>query len=271
MIRRNYLQGESGQIHYRELIPELESAAPLVCLHPAPFSGLFFTNAMPLLGDKRRVIAPDYPGYGGSDIAESEPTIADYARHMRQLLQQICPDQPVYLLGFHTGCLVAAEMALQNLEAVAGLVLIDVPFFVGDAQTAMLQRAAAPMTLCADEDSIAQHWKSGVVAKIDAMGLQHAVPLFAEQLRAYPYTHYAFRAAFTYSCEERFSHLDLPTKVIASKSGLRDATLACAACVPNAELEEANDITRAVFEEGAAKIAVRINRTLTGFQEHNRE
>ena len=84
----------------------------LYCLHPSPFSGLAYTNVMPMLAQNRRVIAPDYPGYGGSDPFKAHPSIAEYAEAMLAVMDDLTRGGTVDLTGFHTGNLVAGEMSL---------------------------------------------------------------------------------------------------------------------------------------------------------------
>lgn len=53
-------------IFYREAGPK--NAPTLLLLHGFPTSSQMFRNLIPLLADRYRVIAPDYPGYGQSDM-----------------------------------------------------------------------------------------------------------------------------------------------------------------------------------------------------------
>ena len=106
MIRSRYIETPDGQLHVREWTPQSESRRPLLCLHPAPFSGLFYTTALHALGRERRVIAPDYPGYGGSPSRGAAPSVEDYAVSMLQCLTALDLDQGVDVLGFHSGALV---------------------------------------------------------------------------------------------------------------------------------------------------------------------
>ena len=263
MIEAGYINGPQGQIHFRQWLPETETRPPLLCLHPAPFSGLFFTTAMPALGQGRRVIAPDYPGYGGSAPATGQPAIEDYAVAMLQFVQDVSPAQPVDVLGFHTGCLVGAEMQLQSADSIGALVLVDVPYFVGATQESMLEQAASPLALDTEPASIAPLWKSGVGVKAPLMGMARSVELLSEQLRVYPRAHLAFHAAFTYPCQERFERLPGPVAIIGTQSGLLDATREGAAAAHESALFiEATEITRGVFEEGAPAIAARIDAAL---------
>ena len=56
------------KVFYREAGP---ADGPVVLLlHGFPTSSHMFRNLIPLLADKYRVIAPDYPGYGQSDAPD---------------------------------------------------------------------------------------------------------------------------------------------------------------------------------------------------------
>ncbi|QFU75543.1 alpha/beta hydrolase [Halioglobus maricola] len=272
MIRAAYAEIPTGQVHYREWIPEKEARRPLLCLHPAPFSSAFFTTAMPALGEARRIIAPDYPGYGSSSPCGEAPSIEDYAASILQFLVCLELDGPVDVLGFHTGCLVGAEMQLQSVDAIGALVLVDVPYFLGEVQERMSAQAGAPLKLTTELESIASLWQSGIAVKAPLMGMDRAVELLAEQLRAHPNAHLAFKAAFTYPCEERFARLPGPAAIIATKSMLSDVTAEAArAAAASALFIKADDITRGVFEEGAPQIAARIDAALTQLEDQKGE
>jgi len=122
-----------GKLRVHHLAVGPDDRAPLICLHPAPFDGSYFEGfAQPFSGD-RNVLAPDYPGYGKSAAPPARPTVDDYAGALLAALLTLTPGK-LHLLGFHTGCLVACEMALQQPERIGDLVLIDVPYFNGIAQ-----------------------------------------------------------------------------------------------------------------------------------------
>src|SRR5580698_6382714 len=62
------------KIFYRESGPK--DAPVVLLLHGFPTSSHMFRNLIPALADRYRVIAPDYPGYGQSDVPD--PTKFDY-------------------------------------------------------------------------------------------------------------------------------------------------------------------------------------------------
>lgn len=58
------------KVFYRENGPK--NAPVLLLLHGFPTSSHMFRNLIPLLADRYRVIAPDYPGYRQSDEPEHQ-------------------------------------------------------------------------------------------------------------------------------------------------------------------------------------------------------
>lgn len=257
-IERFYVHTRIGQVHARRLEATGSDTAPtLICLHPAPHSGLYFTTTMPALNEHRRVVAPDYPGYGGSSPPDEMPSMTDYAHSIIDLIDAlgIPGDRPVDLLGFHTGCLVAVEAARLEPAAVRRLVLVDVPYFEGSEQVAMLDEAVRPTALPTRLDDLADNWDRNVTGRLDAMSLDRAFELFVEQLRAGTGAHRGFHAAFSYPCAERFGQCTTPARLIATGSALQAATHRAAGALPHAELRDRPDIGPAVFEKYAGAIA----------------
>lgn len=132
-----------GGIHWYEWKPKDEAltgpAAPdLVLLHPMPHAGDFFETIAPFLAAGRTVIAPDYPGYGRSDPYPETPTIGVYANAVIDVLHARDTHGRADLFGFHTGCLVAVEMALRYPREIHRLVQVDVPFFSPEKREELL-------------------------------------------------------------------------------------------------------------------------------------
>ena len=217
---------------------------------------------MPLLNTRRRVIAPDYPGYGGSDGPGADPSIADYAKAILEFLDSPDVDGPVDVLGFHTGCLVATEMAILAPERFRRLVLCDVPYFEAGQRGALLEQMAQPMGIDGDLACLEKAWTFNIASRIEHVPLQRAFELFAEHLRAGDNDYRGFAAAFSYDCEARFAELDADVVILATKSGLHAQTVAAADVVRGATFVDVPEVTTAVFELGAEAIAKRINEAL---------
>ncbi|XUU61774.1 alpha/beta fold hydrolase [Erythrobacter sp. HA6-11] len=255
-IEKGYSAFEGGQIHWRMWSPDTPSAPDLYCLHPAPFSGLAFANIAPLFAQKRRVIAPDYPGYGGSDpLAVEWPTIADYAVSLAYLAKELAGDAPKDLLGFHSGCFVAVEMAIQQVVPVRKACLIDVPAMETETAAKLATDHQEDVVFSEDIESLEPVWNSTFVKRLASQCADQSLAMFAERLRAGRRANAAFAAAFSYPWEARFAELRTPSRVIATQSMLLDATRRAAATLPEAQMVERLDITRSVLDEGAAETA----------------
>ena len=149
-MKRAYVTTRLGQIHLRFLnprerglpaldegrMPSLPEPPPLVCLHPFPYSGAFFETIAPLLGEQRLICAPDCPGFGGSDSPERMLSMEELATTMLEALEASheMAGKPCDLLGFHSGCLLAVEMARLQPDRVRMPALIDVPYFTPEEQ-----------------------------------------------------------------------------------------------------------------------------------------
>ena len=125
MIRKFYAETSAGQVHGRFLEGGSDKP-PLVCLPPAPTTSLYYATIMPMLANDRDVISLDYPGYGGSDRMDGEPRMEQYAQIVFEALDSVDRPGPFDLLGLHSGCLVALEMALSVPDWIRRIVMVDV-------------------------------------------------------------------------------------------------------------------------------------------------
>ncbi|WP_298468705.1 alpha/beta hydrolase [uncultured Erythrobacter sp.] len=253
-ITKGYSNGPFGQVHWRAC-GERGETPDLVCLHPAPFSGLAFTAIMPLLAKERRVIAPDFPGHGGSDPHRADASIRDYAEAMFSVTDNLPPDRPVDLFGFHTGCLVACELSILAPDRVRSLVLIDVPAFDEATRHAHLAESSAPPGFTTDIASLEPAWERGITRRVESQGMTRSFEMFVEHLRHGEAMNAGFHAGFTYPVEDRLAKVDQPTTIIATQSMLLEPSRRAASLIPAAKLIERLDITRAVLDEAAEPIA----------------
>ncbi|NNH32623.1 alpha/beta fold hydrolase, partial [Rhizobium sp. SEMIA 4085] len=66
-------------IFYREAGPK--DGPVVVLLHGFPTSSHMFRNLIPLLADRYRVIAPDYPGFGQSDAPDHTKFVFSFGHY----------------------------------------------------------------------------------------------------------------------------------------------------------------------------------------------
>lgn len=98
------------------------SRPTILLLHGFPTSSHMFRNLVPVLAEKYHVIAPDYPGFGASDMPQAEDfeySFANIARMMTTLLDRKGVDSyAVYLMDY--GAPVGFRMFAEHPERVSG-------------------------------------------------------------------------------------------------------------------------------------------------------
>lgn len=135
-IRRGYLEGPTGQIHYRRCAGSASTGGagePLVLLHQSPLSSVQFEAAMPQLAAAGfDVIAPDMPGFGMSDVAPEGATLADFASIISASLEAMGWSS-AHVVGHHSGAALGAVFAAAEPGRVRRLVLNGFPL-LGQAE-----------------------------------------------------------------------------------------------------------------------------------------
>lgn len=263
IIRKGYSDGPEGQVHWRMADPGGARSQPdLYCFSPAPFGSIAYANILPHLAQHRRVIAPDYPGQGGSDGGSAHPAIEDYAASMCAVIEDLSGASDVYATGFHSGCLVAVEVALRHASDVKRLALVDVPAFDPPTRAKYLPAVGAPFELSADLESLSKAWDMAVTKRSALQPLEQCLALFADTAGNGPRMNATFHAAFTYDVDSKFAGLQTPTTILATKSMLLEPSRRAAQLISNCSLVELLDIQRSVLDESAVITAAQIGAAL---------
>ncbi len=97
---------------------------PLVLLHAFPLNGRMFEPQMMALSGDRRVVAPDYPGFGRSPRTPAQPDVHYYAQGVSGLLDRLHFDR-VVLGGVSMGGYIAFECMRLFPERISALVLAN--------------------------------------------------------------------------------------------------------------------------------------------------
>lgn len=105
---------------------ERQPGQPVVVLEAGMGNCSFdWRRVQPVLAEGARVCAYDRAGYGWSDAAQGERTIAQMAGELHALLEQAGETGPYLLVGHSFGGILVREFYRQHPEAVAGMVLVD--------------------------------------------------------------------------------------------------------------------------------------------------
>jgi len=122
-IHYNTRSIDGVNIFYREAGPA--NAPVLLLLHGFPTSSHMFRNLIPLLADRYRVIAPDFPGFGHSDApdhARFDYSFAKFADLMDKLTKSLGADRySLYLMDY--GAPVGYRLAIAHPERVQTLIV----------------------------------------------------------------------------------------------------------------------------------------------------
>jgi pimeloyl-ACP methyl ester carboxylesterase len=125
-------------------VKEDGSGPPLLFLHGA--GGSAWNPLLKRLAERHRVIAPEHPGFGRSQIPEWMMSVGDLAFFYLDALE-VMDLKDLHLAGHSLGGWTAAEIAIRNTSRLKSLTLLspagcrseDVPFgdiFLWDAETA---------------------------------------------------------------------------------------------------------------------------------------
>jgi pimeloyl-ACP methyl ester carboxylesterase len=143
-------------IFYREAGPTV--APVVVLLHGFPTSSRMFRNLIPMLADKYRVIAPDYPAFGHSTVpsrSDFEYTHAHLSQVIEALLEKLGITRfAMYVMDF--GGPIGYRLMLKYPDRVTGIVIQNAPAFgePGDGPLWATELA---------------YWKDGSLAHRDAV------------------------------------------------------------------------------------------------------
>ncbi len=215
MIVKSYTNSKYGQMHCRGIFPPSQTKPPIVCLHMSPKSGRSYHEVLPYLADQERiVIAPDYPGHGESALPPADPhvTIKDFSESIWDVIDDLVGNQPVHLIGHHTGSMVSVELTMQRPHCVLSLINIAAPLFT-DKELSEFSSMFAPIPIDAAGNRFRIMWERIMFHRGPGMTLEMCADSMAENLRAGDYYEWGHEAAFTYA-QEYISNLSIIEKPI---------------------------------------------------------
>jgi pimeloyl-ACP methyl ester carboxylesterase len=187
--------------------------SPLLLLHPSPLSGYVYENLMAEMGRDRYVVAPDTPGFGMSDPPTSPPEIGDYAAAMLEFIAELGLGV-VDVMGYHTGSLTAAEMALQANDVVRKIAIISATVFTPE-ETEQFKRQYAPKPIPERIGAISPGWKTFRESFWRMEPSDHrALNIYLEGRRNPDWSPWGHRAAFNYDISAALKKITHPVLVL---------------------------------------------------------
>jgi pimeloyl-ACP methyl ester carboxylesterase len=260
VIRRQYVDCRYGQLHLHRARPTVRAGAtPVVCLHPTPASGRYFRELMKDLATDREVIAVDTPGYGESDSPPAPVGIDAYAGAIAEGLAALGYGRrkPVDLLAYHTGNLIAAELALAGNGLVRRLVMTAIPHYADPARRAAAAARVDRWSFSESPKPILDLWEGTVVKRAAGVTLRQSVDQFLERLRPGDREWWAYDAVFAYDSGAALPRIVQPTAILNPHGALYEQTLTAARIMPRATLVDLPELSHGVFQVGTQTIAAR--------------
>lgn len=261
-IRKRYVDGRYGQLHVREAGDATASRRPVVLLHQNPSTSFEYEMLIRALAADRRVLAFDTPGYGGSDGPSEPLSMEGYASAMADSLEALGlgPQAPFDLYGFHTGSLLAIEMALARPDAVRQIALTGIPMRSPAERAENLRKARQPFVL--DEQGTAalglarQLWDYVVAQRTPGIPLEHQAALWVDKMRAFDKSSWAYVGVWGYDYE-RLKRVTQPALLIQPDEVIRDVSIDAVRLIPNHTIAELPQFRRDVLDipEAVAAIA----------------
>jgi pimeloyl-ACP methyl ester carboxylesterase len=173
VTHHRYAEIAGRQIFYRE--GGSPAAPAVVLLHGTPSSSHQYCNLIPALADRYHVIAPDYPGFGHSDVPgvdEFKYTFDNLTDHVDALLDHLGLQRyAIYVQDY--GAPVGWRLALRHPDRIAAIITQSgnayVEGFVGDVMEPLFaygrersEANAAPLREFISPDGLKWQFTHGV-------------------------------------------------------------------------------------------------------------
>ena len=255
-----YIDLDWGQIHLLQATPSLMTQRTLVCFPPNPFSGNYYRQLMASLALDRRVVALDYPGLGQSDPSTTWGTVGDLAEIMIDAIEtaRLADEQhqSIDVCGYHTGAMVAAEVAIRRPDLVRHVVLIGVPYFADPAENdAELQSVMQDRPLPTELGALEGSWRFTIADRHPDVMLERAYDNFLESAAAWRARAPVYRALHGYAAADRAVLITQPALVLNPHGGLKTHTRAYAQLIQDVSLVELPHLSYGVFDVAPEQIA----------------
>lgn len=239
MAHRLYVDGPFGQVHLRIAGQDGNERPPLICFHLSPLSSRLYERFIDRVADcGRTAIALDTPGFGMSDAPQAPPAISDYSRAMATALEALGIDGPVDLMGYHTGSMIAADLAADHPDRVRRLVLVSAPVF-SDAERAHLRQVYGPTQPRLDGGHLVERWNSFVHHYLGrGLDLEAVADMFPERLLGRANAWWGHSAAFGFAPDMRLPEIAQPMLVLNPNDDLQVETRRAEPLIRNGRIVE---------------------------------
>jgi len=257
ILKRTFVDGTYGQVHVRISTPPsgIQAKTPLVLLHPTPYSSQTYLSFIEQMRSDRLVIAMDTPGYGDSDRPDAPPSMEAYAQNALKVLDELGISDPVDTIGYHTGTLIAVEMAILNPARVNKMVLAGVPVYDSKKLSELYKKYAQPITLEKDGSHLDSKWSFATQTMKGGLSLEGAQSHFNDYMQSMPHSTQAYYTVFSYPGYERLPLITTPTLYVSINGSLKDETQDAHNLTPGSKWLYLDKITTGLFDVAYIEMA----------------
>lgn len=255
-IRRGYFECRYGQLHVHNAIPPgggFDEGISLLLLHHFPMSGAVYQRLLGLMGRDRSVYATDLPGFGESDPPPSPPSIADYAGAVADFLDTMRFRQ-IDVVGYQSGSLVAAELAIARPACVRRVVCASVPV-ASKAEREAFRSAPWPVRPVGDGRHLEVEWERTRRGGRSALPLDALARHFAEKLHNGPNARWGLQAALDYPAPDRLGRVTQPVLLVRPRDEHWDTTQYARELMPKARVTDLPEVGEEAFESAPERMA----------------
>lgn len=203
-----------------------ESLPLLAIMHQSPVSSWSQAPLLDTLRYRGPVAVFDTPGFGKSsplkDAGEGEGEIPEYAEALWEAIEELAGPAGVYLMGQHTGAILALPQAVTHPEHVKGVVFQALPIYPPEEREARLSGYVPEFAIQQDGSHLVAIWEriKGLYPDVAPEIWMRNV---ADYVTADPDYAAAYRAVFRYDSYpslERFKASGIPAITICGDGDL---------------------------------------------------
>ena len=143
----------------------------------------------------------------------------------------------VDLCGYHTGTMLATELAVTHPELVRRIVLMGIPYYDAGGRQERFDRLGQVKPWPDSFAAVAQDWIFAVEMRNEKVSLERAFGNYLESAGAWQGKARIYGAVFQYPAEERAPLLTQPTLILNPHGNLKEPSRAYAELIDGATLD----------------------------------
>ena len=263
-LKRGYAEGPYGQIHYRIVKPARSNKTQLMCLHASPLSGAVYEAWLQEIGKDRLAVAPDTPGYGGSDTPPAPLQIGDFADAMIRFMDEM-KIKTTDVFGYHTGSLTSVEIARKYPNRIRKVVTISAPNYTPEERAVAKARVGSPPpTFEQMLDTTLKGFRTQGQGLFRDMPPERYYDVQLDRMRHYRTSNWGFQAAYNYDVGAMLRQVKQPVLILNPEDDVWEKTPRVRGDIQNGHIHDFPGWTHGHLDIHTAEMAKVVREFLDG-------